>query len=134
MNRAPERTRKEILSENIRHLIKINKTSEKQVCEETGIRRSVLSSWICKIHIPRDENLKVLADYFMVSIADLYKDYSDEARKRSFYTIAQKRVILRMEEDPVFNEFVLEGLELSKRNEQGRLERYIDLMQKNPYK
>lgn len=48
-------------------LIKFNKTAY-QVSKDTGIAQSVLSDWKTGRSKPKTDKLKVLADYFNVSI------------------------------------------------------------------
>ncbi len=48
-------------------LDKTNKTAY-QVSKETGVPTSTLSNWKCGRYVPKVDKLKIIADYFGVSI------------------------------------------------------------------
>ncbi|WP_251615854.1 helix-turn-helix domain-containing protein [Senimuribacter intestinalis] len=49
-------------------LLKNRKLSTYKVCKETGLNKSMFSHWKAGRYAPKVDKLKILADYFGVSI------------------------------------------------------------------
>ena len=60
-------------------LEKNNKTAY-QVAKDTGISTATLSSWKNGVYVPKTDKLKILADYFGVSIEYLLDDTKENVQ------------------------------------------------------
>lgn len=83
--------------ENFMHLRSTKKITQKILHKETKILFKTIAQWTSKMQVqPQTKHLKLLSDYFRVSIDDLvFSDcslYSDEELKKRYNTI-QKRLV-----------------------------------------
>lgn len=61
------------ISLNIKHLIEINKLSQKEFGELFGLKQAVISAYIRKVSNPQLDTLIKISDYFNITIDDLLK-------------------------------------------------------------
>ena len=74
MTRHTDEQCKEILSRNLRALLKEKKTTSIQVARAIGITPEALSLYLRKKRLPRVDIALLIADYFDVSIDYLVKE------------------------------------------------------------
>ncbi len=72
------------LSENIRHLRKLEKISQKELAESLEIPRSTLNNWERGSSEPKLESIIKLAEYFDVSVGDLIEDNIEYLQKGDY--------------------------------------------------
>ena len=108
----PEKTRKQIVGENIRNYLKLNHMNQKDAARAAGLNPSTVSNWVNEKCAARDTLLIKLAAVFRVSLSSLTEDQSRTALRQNYYMSAwQRSVNDRCEKDPVFREYVDIGLQ-----------------------
>ncbi|EGQ4198978.1 helix-turn-helix transcriptional regulator, partial [Staphylococcus pseudintermedius] len=65
---------KEVMSKNIRRLMKENNVDRKQLSTDLKVKYTTLSDWINAKTYPRIDKIELLANYFNVNKSDLVED------------------------------------------------------------
>ena len=106
-----EKSRQEVLSENINGYLSKNGVTQKEAAVLSGVKYSTLNSWIKMKAYPRGTTLQPLADYLQVHIRDLTEDRSESGIRRRYLSIAEIEILRAYEEDHDFRLYIDNGLQ-----------------------
>lgn len=71
---------KEIMSKNIKRLLREKEKNQKEFCKELGFKETTVSDWINAKSYPRIDKIEIMANYFGVSKSELVEEF-----KPSYY-------------------------------------------------
>lgn len=71
---------KEIMAENIRHYMEINRKTRNQICDDLGFKYSTFSDWVTGEKYPRIDKIEILANYFGIQKSDLVEKHVDSPK------------------------------------------------------
>ena len=88
---------KDTLARNLRQRVKDSGKSQADIAEATNISTSSLSSYCTGERFPRAKTLRVLADYFNISVGELTDN--EATRGRAQATLSPEAVVLASQYD-----------------------------------
>ena len=110
MSKKNEKSRKEILSNNIRKYLEVNGLKENEAAALASLNASTLNSWICKVSYPREGNLRKLADALHVGVEDLMVEKKEQGSTAAPYLAVKENDLLSLyHSDQEFSRFVNYG-------------------------
>ena len=121
-----ERSRLQVLSENIRKLLFLNHFSQKEAARLAGLKLSTLNSWIQMVSYPREKNLQKLADLLHVDLLELTGDFESADERRRYLTIGASDMLASYSGDREFQRWCDLGLKIRR---QKRLGSYIKILE-----
>lgn len=84
---------KSVFSKNLKHYMKINGKTRKEVCDALDFSYFTFSDWVNGKKYPRIDKVEKLADYFGILKSDLIEDKKNKPAENSGLTEAQIALI-----------------------------------------
>ncbi len=69
---------KQVIAENIKYYLNNHGKSQRDVCDDLGIKEATFSSWVVGQSYPRIDKIEMLANYFGIKKSDLVEERMDD--------------------------------------------------------
>ncbi|HUM82280.1 MAG TPA: helix-turn-helix transcriptional regulator [Lachnospiraceae bacterium] len=117
-----EKSRKDILSENLKKYLDANGFTEKEAALKIGVCPTTFNSWTRRISYPRECNLSKMAEFFHIPTENLTESSLVADQRKRYLTIGASDVLNYYGTDKTFQKWCDLGLKFRR---EGRLERYF---------
>ncbi|MDF7636961.1 helix-turn-helix transcriptional regulator [Leuconostocaceae bacterium ESL0958] len=116
---------KEILSNNIKHLLNKNAMTPAELADKLDIKRTTVYDWVNGVTYPRIDKLEMIADFFKVKKSALVEKQSVDESEQKITDILDNETILAFDGKPIDDEDKQKLLEyarfiLHEREQEGR--------------
>lgn len=69
----------DIFADNLKHYIKINNKTQLDIVKALNFSQTTVSEWVNGKKFPRIDKLKILSEYFNISLSDLIEEHPTNA-------------------------------------------------------